>query len=77
MCTITRVHERRSPHDVPERREEGCFRIFVSRYLMDDDKKFREYFRVSRDLIQIILSYIEEDISVKPYNPVSITKSSI
>lgn len=71
MCIITRIH------DVPERREEGCFRIFASRYLIDSDKKFREYFIVSRDLIQIILSYIEEDISVRPYNPVSITKSSI
>lgn len=47
--------------------------VFVGRYLINDKKKFREYFRVSLEMFQIILAYNEEDISQKPDHYTHIT----
>jgi hypothetical protein len=48
---------RMEPHTMFEKRkDEGCFRILISRYLMVNERKFRDYFRVSRELFKTILS---------------------
>lgn len=64
ICALLQEFVREDPHSMFRKgREEGCFRISVSRYLVDDEKKYREYHRVSQDLFQTILSYIEECVS--------------
>lgn len=64
ICALLKEFVREEPHTMFRKgREEGGFRILVSRYLVDDEKKYREYYRVSQDLFQTILSYIEECVS--------------
>lgn len=46
-----------------ERQDESCLRILISRYLMDNETKFREYFRASTELFKTILTYIDGNIS--------------
>jgi hypothetical protein len=43
-------------------RKEGSFDILITRHLMDNETKFREYFHVARDFFQTILSAIKEHI---------------
>lgn len=59
------------------RKEEGCFNLLINKYLMGDEKKFREYFRINKDLMHMILHHIEEDISLKEYNRVQAPISAI
>nr|XP_015837965.1 PREDICTED: uncharacterized protein LOC107398439 isoform X2 [Tribolium castaneum] len=45
---------------------EGCFNTLIQRHLMDDDTKFKEYFRLTKSQFFSILSYISEDITTMP-----------
>jgi len=51
-----------------ERSREGCFNILVERRLIDNETRFRAYFRVSFELFNYILNYIKDDIRRRPSN---------
>ena len=42
------------------REEEGCFRNLITRHLLDNETKFREYFSLSTPLFYEVLSCIQE-----------------
>lgn len=44
------------------RREEGYFNILINRHLLQDEKKFREFFRLNIGQFNYILDLIKEDI---------------
>jgi hypothetical protein len=46
-----------------KRKDEGYYSTLIGRYLMDSEIKFREFFRVSRDIFHLILPEIKEDIT--------------
>lgn len=45
--------------------KEGCFNILVQRSLIDNEIRFRAYFRVSFELFNYILNYIKKDMTFK------------
>lgn len=45
-----------------ERSREGYFNILVERCLIDNETRFRAYFRVSFELFNYILNYIQDNI---------------
>lgn len=49
---------------------EGCYNILVERRLIDNEYRFRAYFRVSFELFNYILDYIKDDIRRDPSNRV-------
>lgn len=49
-----------------KRQQEGCYNILYWNHLVDDDTKFRQYFRLSPYLFNYVLSHIENDIT-KPF----------
>lgn len=49
---------------------EGAFNITVQRRLFGNETKFREYFRLSTELFEFVLSFVKNDISKKPTNRV-------
>ena len=51
-----------------KRRDEGYYSTLIGRYLMDSEMKFREFFRVSRDIFHLILTEIREDITTRSCN---------
>ena len=51
-----------------KRKDEGYYSSLIGRYLMDSEMKFREFFRVSRDIFHIILQEIKEDITTRSCN---------
>jgi len=53
-----------------ERSREGCFNTLVQRRLIDNETRFRGYFRVSFELFNYILNHIKEDIRRHPSNRV-------
>lgn len=53
-----------------ERSREGCFNILVERHLIDNETRFRAYFRVSFELFNYILNFIKDDIKRRPSNRV-------
>lgn len=60
---------RRKMHELLRNRaSEGAFNILVKRYLIDDDTKFKAYFRLTPHLMQYVLSFIRSDITSKPCN---------
>lgn len=55
---------RRSPDQMYKRRVvEGAFDVLIDRYLMDDETKFHEYFRLTPYLFSKVLEGIKDDIS--------------
>ncbi|XP_050307518.1 uncharacterized protein LOC126744204 [Anthonomus grandis grandis] len=50
------------------RNTEGAFNITVQRRLFGNESKFREYFRLSTELFELVLSFVKDDISKKPTN---------
>ncbi|KAG5873527.1 hypothetical protein JTB14_037697 [Gonioctena quinquepunctata] len=48
---------------------EGAFNITVQRFF-GNETKFNEYFRISTDLFEFVLSFVKDDISKKPTNKV-------
>jgi hypothetical protein len=51
-----------------KRKDEGYYSTLIGRYLMDSEIKFREFFRVSRDVFHLILTEIKEDITTRRCN---------
>jgi hypothetical protein len=49
-------------------KDEGSYSTLIGRYLMDSEMKFREFFRVSRDIFHLILTEIKEDITTRSCN---------
>ncbi|XP_063219239.1 uncharacterized protein LOC134531043 [Bacillus rossius redtenbacheri] len=50
--------------DIFRRREdEGCYSVLILRHLIDNETKFREYFRVSTEIFDTILGFVKEDIT--------------
>lgn len=69
-------NKRRSPHKLYRQRSvEGAYNVLVDRHLLDDDTKFREYFRVSPVLFSKLLEDLKEDLEGIPTswirNPIS------
>lgn len=55
--------KRKSPHMMyRQRRMEGAHNVLIDRHLLDDETKFREYFRLSSHLFQTVLQSIKTDI---------------
>lgn len=66
---LMRYAQRKRTHEMFLNREsEGAYQILVSRYLIDDEEKFIQFFRINRATFFHILDSIREDISTKPYN---------
>lgn len=68
--------EKNKTHDMfLARKSEGFFSILIEKHLWRDEKKFREFFRVSCDQFYYILNIIEEDIktslSIKIPEPIT------
>lgn len=51
-----------------QRSREGCFSTLIQRRLIDNETRFRAYFRVSFELFNYILNVIKEDIRRRPSN---------
>ncbi|XP_060859640.1 uncharacterized protein LOC132951195 [Metopolophium dirhodum] len=51
-----------------QRSREGCFSTLIQRRLIDNETRFRAYFRVSFELFNYILNAIKEDIRRRPSN---------
>ena len=49
---------------------EGCFEILINRHLMGNQVKFREYFRISYEQFNFLLSLVEEKLYVVANNRV-------
>lgn len=61
--------KRKSPHKLYRHRAvEGVFNVLVDRHLIDDDTKFREYFRLSPFLFAKVLDVVKEDLEGIPTN---------
>lgn len=45
-----------------KRRTEGAFQLLICQHLIDDDTKFREYFRLTPNLFDYVLQHIKDDI---------------
>lgn len=68
--------KRRSPHNMYRHRAvEGAYSVLVDKHLLDDDTKFREYFRVSPLLFSKLLNDLKTDLDGIPTtwirNPIS------
>lgn len=51
------------PHPMfQSRRDEGCFTTLINRHLLEDERKFREFFRLNIAQFNYILDLIKEDI---------------
>ncbi|KAK9710491.1 hypothetical protein QE152_g25987 [Popillia japonica] len=53
-----------------ERENEGVFKILVQKHLIDNETKFKQYFRVTRDQFFNLLDLIKNDLHVNPTNRV-------
>lgn len=64
LCIMSALKKKRkSPHKLYKLRSyEGSFNILIDRHLLDDDTKFKEYFRVSPNLFSRILNEIIHDV---------------
>lgn len=59
--------KRKSPHKIYKKREsEGALNILIDRHLLDDDTKFKEYFRVSPFLFSKLLGVLQADLERNP-----------
>jgi len=53
-----------------KRKEEGFFSVLIEKHLFRDEKKFREFFRLSWEQFNYVLNLIEDDIKSNPCNRV-------
>lgn len=61
--------KRKSAHEmILSREKEGAFNLLIKKYLMTNDDKFVEYFRVSLPMFHTILEHISNDITSTPCN---------
>lgn len=44
------------------RRNEGCFNMLINKHLIDDEIKFREYFRLTRGQFNEVLTLVSGDL---------------
>lgn len=64
--------KRRKIHEMYENREtEGTFHNLVKKYLMSEEDKFIQYFRVSPQIFHLILENIRGEIESIPCNRVN------
>lgn len=55
--------KKNSPHKIYRQRDvEGSMNVLVDRHLMDDETKFKEYFRVTPLLFSTILDAVKDDL---------------
>lgn len=58
---------RESRHSIfANRNTEGVYEVLINRHLVDNDTKFKEYFRLSPTLFSKILEGIESELIVQP-----------
>lgn len=69
LLLLDEKKKRKNSHIMYKQRTyEGVHNVLIDRYLVDDDTKFREYFRLSPHLFQTILAGIKMDIKGIPTN---------
>ncbi|KAJ8939899.1 hypothetical protein NQ318_023239 [Aromia moschata] len=63
---------RRSPSSqlFKRRSSEGAFKLLIHRHLLDDEVKFKEYFRFTRQQFSFLLDLVQDDLGTEPYNRV-------
>lgn len=70
---ITTIHNstRNSASQLFQKRSsEGAFKLLIHRHLLDDEVKFKAYFRVTRQQFSFLLDLVKEDLNVEPCNRV-------
>lgn len=61
--------KKKSPHKLyRQRRVEGAMNILVDRHLMDDETKYKEYFRLTPFLFPTVLDAVKNDLETIPTN---------
>lgn len=59
--------KRRKVHNMfVQRKNEGCFSTLITRHLIDDETKFKEYFRLTRCQFNEILHLVSAEIEKAP-----------
>ena len=59
--------KRRSSHKLyKERNVEGAHYMLINRYLMDDETKFQQYFRLTPHLFKYIFEIVKKDLHKSP-----------
>ncbi|KAJ8938661.1 hypothetical protein NQ314_011400 [Rhamnusium bicolor] len=53
-----------------KRMREGAFKLLIYRHLLDDEVKFKAYFRFTRRQFSFLVNLIKEDLTVAVYNRV-------
>ena len=53
-----------------KRKDEGVFKILISKHLRDEEERLKKYFRFTREQFASILQCIEDDLRVPSYNRV-------
>lgn len=53
-----------------KRQDEGAFNILLKNHLIDEEEKFKRYFRFTREQFNFILNDIKDDLEAHPYNRV-------
>lgn len=53
-----------------KRENEGIFKILINNHLVDEEQRFKSYFRVTREMFACILNLVEGDLTTASYNRV-------
>lgn len=66
ILLLSLMHKkRRKVHNMfVQRRKEGCFSTLIMRHLIDDETKFREYFRLTRCQFNELLNLVSADLKI-------------
>jgi hypothetical protein len=67
---LERFHKRKPIGAMYLCREKGVYRGFIENHLLDDELKFKAYFRFTRKQFNFILTLIEDKIASSSYNRV-------
>lgn len=54
------------------RKNEGFFKILINSHLIDEEEKFKRYFRLTRERFAYVLNLIEEDLEISSCNRVKL-----
>lgn len=54
------------------REKEGFFKLLINSHLIDEEEKFRRYFRLSRERFAYVLNLVEEELRISSCNRVKI-----
>lgn len=69
LILLSKKKRRKSTHKIFKQRSfEGAHNVLIDRHLMDDDTKFKEYFRLSPYLFSTVLEAIKEELDGIPTN---------